>query len=108
MVEHICQNCKKIFKIHTNFINHTEKRKKPCVPILENNVDFMGTMPLIKKHVVPIVNIVENIDVLEENIVKNEKKILVNRTCDYCEKVFTRGTHLRRHLTICKMKIKND
>ena len=36
MVEHMCQKCKKTFKIHTNFINHIKKRKTPCISIVKN------------------------------------------------------------------------
>jgi hypothetical protein len=96
MVEHECKNCKKIFKIHTNFINHTQKRKISCVP----NPQIIDNL----QNNLKIVNIDDNI----EKKIKNENKILLNRTCNYCEKLFTRTINMKRHLNICKMKIKND
>ena len=104
MVEHMCQICKKVFKIHTNFINHTQKRKTPCVLIVKNTIVEPKTLPIIALKM----PIIDNIDVPDHNNLIEEKNILKNRTCDYCEKIFTRGTHMRRHLNICKMKIKND
>jgi hypothetical protein len=114
MVEHVCQNCKKTFKIHTNFINHTQKRKTPCIPIVQNIIDEQKILPQNNPDcpflpiIEPVLPIIKNIDVPDNNILIEEKKLLINRTCNYCEKIFTRGTHMRRHLNICKMKIKND
>ena len=104
MVEYICQNCNKTFKIHTNFINHTQKRKNPCMPIVKNITIKNNNLPIVDTNLPNI----DNIIVPDNNFVKNENKLLENRTCNYCEKIFTRGTHTRRHLNICKMKIKND
>ena len=36
MVKHMCQNCKKTFKIDRNFINHTQKRNTPCASTVKN------------------------------------------------------------------------
>jgi hypothetical protein len=69
MVEHMCQICKKILKIHTNFINHTQKRKIPCVPIQQNIVNQKENLPFVA----PVLPIVDKDD-KDDNNLKNEKK----------------------------------
>ena len=49
MVEHMCNNCKKTFKNHTNFINHTQKRKTPCVSIVKNITVEKNNLPIDNK-----------------------------------------------------------
>ena len=45
MVEYNCPICNKTFKQKCHFINHTEKKKKLCKPILTKNSQKILKIP---------------------------------------------------------------
>ena len=130
MVLHTCIKCLKVFDKKSNFIMHTEHRKRPCknthelvaptlhldqktAPTLvilapemtkklniENNIEKPGLM-IIENKIIPDVDIVQK---LEENVKNN-----CENNCNFCKKTFVRLYGLNRHLTRCNIKkIKDD
>ena len=87
MVEYSCPTCK-IFKQNT-FIAHTKHKKKPCLPLNDNENLVTHKSP------------------------QNPPKIPINppekNICMYCNKKYTRSDHLKRHIrNNCKEKKKLD
>ena len=106
MVNYICQLCKKNFNKKSNYIDHIENKKKPCI-------DIKANIPLITSNIPPstsnITQINSNKIVNKElnkisNIINN--KILVqNYRCNFCDKTFSRIDNFKRHLIErCKVR----
>ena len=47
-------------------------------------------------------------ETIDDNRSEKEKKIIDNKTCQYCNKTFTRTTGLKKHLITCKEKKKKE
>jgi hypothetical protein len=84
MVNYVCKNCLKEFKQKCHYIDHTEKRKKPCQ---QNNEIIQNYSKLSKTN---------------EILSKNEE--ILNK-CNYCTKVFSNIYNLKKHQNgHCKVK----
>jgi hypothetical protein len=89
MVEYTCPICNKNFKQKCHFINHTEKKKKPCNPIL-TKINLVPQKSPKNPPKIP----------QKSPLISNDKNI-----CMYCFKKYTRTDHLKRHLLKnCKIK----
>ena len=105
MIYYQCKICDKKFNQKCHYINHTEKRKKPCLKQESNNDSL-----IIKKNDLiqnPPINIIlplnnENID---NETIHNETEI----KCKYCFNTFSRNPNLNKHLkNSCKVKKQQD
>jgi hypothetical protein len=91
MSKYICPNCNYDFKQKSHYVNHTEKKKKPCNP---NN----------KKLPEPT-NFNEKLPILPEI---NEIIININNMCTFCNKTYSDKYKLARHQTTCKKKKESE
>jgi hypothetical protein len=89
MVNYTCEKCNKEFSKKCHYLTHINK-KRPC----EININTPDFTPVIQQ-IPPIIN----------NLGINDKNI-----CLYCNAIFTRKDHLKRHIEErCKVKkIKED
>jgi len=89
MKEYICENCDKKFDRKSNWLVHTQNKKKPCVKI--DNNDY------ITADIIPKINLGGNLGV---NLGGNLGVNLVNNKagCQYCLKIFSRPDSLKRHI----------
>lgn len=88
MVIYICNNCKKEFSKKSNFITHTENKKRPC-NIKINNDNLLNPFKTSQ-------NINKMFDIINKQDIK---------MCDFCDSTFTRADNLKRHLKLfCKSK----
>jgi DNA-directed RNA polymerase subunit RPC12/RpoP len=98
MVIYICDKCKKEFTKKSNFISHTENKKRPCTIIIlsDEKEDFVNphkTSFLSLKNDTTISNLIDK----NQHIEKTE--------CEYCGSFFTRFDNLKRHIKyFCKSK----
>ena len=98
MVIYICENCKKEFNKKSNYINHIENKKKPC---LQQKLILHQKTPKCTNNIVKYteksVFSIQNIKQKEYN---NKDYI-----CNFCKTSFTRSTTLKRHLLErCKIR----
>ena len=92
MVKYICPKCNKEFNKKSNYVEHTENKKRPC-----NNSDLL--VPPKSTSFPP--NSTDLIDIL----IKEPVASINNNVCIYCEKIFARTDSLQRHLNgRCKSK----
>jgi len=97
MVNYNCPNCNKEFKKKSNFIDHVERKKKPCIAYkAEFAPDCTNSAPISTK-LAP--------ECTKSNI-KNDN-IKSNYMCNFCNLIFTRSTTLKRHL-IDRCKIRKE
>jgi hypothetical protein len=96
MVIYTCQTCNKEFNKKSNFISHTENKKKPCAPFVKINQN----LPKLTKINQKSQNLAQKISKSENNDVSN-----ISNYCNYCNKIFTNIYTLKRHLdNRCKVK----
>ena len=92
MVNFICPKCNKEFNKKSNYVDHTENKKKPC-----DKSDLL--VPPKSSNPPPISS--DFIDILIKEPEANNN----NCVCTYCDKMFTRIDNLQRHLNgRCKSK----
>ncbi len=95
MVLYTCENCQKQFNKKCNYIDHVEKKKKPC-------------QPNIPKYSEPFQNIPKKSEIDSISSSSSEKISNINE-CDYCKKIFSTGFNLNKHLkNSCKIKKQKD
>ena len=102
MVEYTCNNCLKKFINKTDFSRHLN-RKYPCKKILNiNNGHDVITIPNSDKN--------SNNDsqriITESQRITNKLEInkIVKHQCNYCDKLFSTNSNLRRHERLyCKV-----
>ncbi len=95
MVLYTCEICLKQFNKKSNFIDHTENKKKPCKP----NPPILHQEP-------PILH--QNTPVIQENYLE-DTNTNTNNTCLYCGSSFSRKDTLKRHINSrCKIKKQKD
>jgi hypothetical protein len=94
MVNYTCPICYRVFSQKCHYINHTEKKKKPCVQNEYKNAQNEQKIAQKTKN--------NNILVKNDNIlVKNDDKFI----CNYCDISFTIKSSLARHIKkFCKVK----
>jgi hypothetical protein len=90
MVTYTCQTCFKTFKQKSHYIDHIEKRKKPCKQqYIENSQNSQNSQKILT-------NICE---------ITNSQKNLGNFECKFCFKTFSNIYNLKRHCDdFCKVK----
>ena len=100
MVVYICENCKKEFNKKSNYINHIENKKKPC---LQQKLNLHQKTP---KCTEKSPKCTEKIYILDSNNdVKEYKEMNKGYICNFCKISFTRSTTLKRHLLErCKIR----
>ena len=106
MVNYKCLTCEKEFNQKCHFIEHTEKRKKPCevkIKKTEKILDIPINFEIFK-------NIPKNSEIVENNsnfnIINTE---INNNICKYCLKNFSTTFNLNKHLkNSCKVKKLNE
>ena len=86
MVLYTCKICFKNFKQKGHFIDHTEHRKKPCQPIIN---DILLSPPTIfKLNEKNIKNAPEKIELNIYKLTNIEQEIKIFQ-CEMCQSVFT-------------------
>ena len=101
MVVYICETCKKEFNKKSNYLNHIENKKKPC---LHNKLILHQKTPKCTKNAPKCteksVFSIQNIKQTEYNDTNKDDYI-----CNFCKTSFTRSTTLKRHLLErCKIR----
>ena len=104
MKEYNCDKCGKKFSQKSNWVQHTQERKKPCV---KKEINLKEIIKGVKEDKIKEeeikeekINKINNINVLDKvNIDEchqnnNKKKFC----CQYCLKLFTRTDNLKRHI----------
>lgn len=109
MVEYECKKCGKIFKQKCHYIDHTEKKKKPCDK--ENTELFVHTNPhkITENTQNPhkIIENTQNIHIIKSDTINDENN--KNKySCSKCNKVFSRNDSLKRHINKYCKKIDVD
>ncbi len=106
MVNYTCNNCNKTFTRKSDFIYHTEKKKKPC----KLNTDVDPHKPAQVPH--KTAQIVEKNDKLKntsDSDSNNHSDTEIKHICTFCKDQFTRQDSLKRHIDkYCKVKKKED
>ncbi len=106
MVNYTCNNCNKTFTRKSDFIYHTEKKKKPCRP----NTDLDPHKPAQVPH--KTAQIAEKNDKLKntsDSDSNNHSDTEIKHICTFCKDQFTRQDSLKRHTDkYCKVKKKED
>jgi hypothetical protein len=107
MVVYICKNCKKEFNKKSNYINHIENKKKPC--LRQTFIVHQKTPKCTEKtpkctektpKCTEKINTFYNLTILKEQEETNKGYI-----CNFCKTSFTRSTTLKRHLLErCKIR----
>ena len=98
MVKYICNICNKEFSKKSNFLYHTQIKKKPCKNKIINNTQITP----INTQITP-----NNIIIFKKEKQNNiDNNIIMKRNCcNYCGIIFSRKDALTRHLkNICKIK----
>ncbi len=105
MVQYTCPNCFKEFKKKSNFLDHTENKKKPCKPnitniTIEHQEDTETHQENTKTH-----QNTPNISESDEKPFDIGKMQFDKNTCRFCYKSFANSFSLNRHLKDrCKVK----
>jgi len=129
MKEYYCNKCKKKFSQKSNWIQHTQERKKPCIKnqfklgvreeweeknkneIKKNNKSDNESE---NKTEIKIYNKSDNESENKTEIKKNNKNdnksnkiysVIKKFCCQYCLKLFTRSDNLKRHINNIKCEI---
>ncbi len=104
MVIYTCPTCNKEFNRKCNFIDHTENKKKPCKP---KNPKYSEIFPTIPKH---SKNPNSNEDSeIKESFINKDNKDNKDNICEYCDKKFSTGFNLNKHIKYnCKIKKSQD
>ncbi len=101
MVKYSCPICNKEFKQKQHYIEHTQYKKKPCIPNI-NNIKNPVQNPLVNTENKILLHNPKN---LQENNFKNEIIVTNNLCCSYCKYIFKRKDALKRHINkSCKIK----
>lgn len=121
MVKYKCKNCNKDFDQKCHWINHTEKRKKLCIPICIEIQKNPEQSPEIQKNPEQSLEIQKNIiqsfnnDIPIQNVlieVNSDENINIDKsipTCPYCANTFYQSSNLNKHLrSSCKIKKQQD
>ncbi len=118
MSKYVCPDCNKDFKQKINFINHTEKKKKPCketinLPItktieksiIDNKNKIPSQIPSFSSQNPSFSSQSPSFSSQNPSQIKNNKNTDVIYTCDYCDNLFNRSDNLKRHIEkFCKNK----
>jgi len=117
MVVYICENCKKEFNKKSNYLNHIENKKKPCLQIklnmhqktpkcTENAPKCTENAPKFIENAPKFIKNELNFD--EKNNINSNLNSSDNKKgyiCNFCKISFTRSTTLKRHLLErCKIR----
>ncbi len=96
MVKYTCPTCKKEFNKKDSYVKHTEKRKNPCKPNI-SKLDIVSTQNHTKTAQIT-------------KFITDNNNNIQNKSCLYCDLVFTRKDTLKRHIDkFCKVKkLKDD
>jgi hypothetical protein len=102
MIDYTCNNCSKKFKNKTDFIRHLN-RKFPCKKILYIKTD--QDVNTISSSIKNGINESQRIISESQRITKNsEINKIVKHECNYCNKIFSTNSNLRRHERLyCKV-----
>jgi len=116
MVNYICPKCNKDFNKKSNYLEHTENKKKPC-----DRSDFLvppnsakappESAKKIQKPLEDALEYSKTIDVMNiiDILIKEPKPKSNDFMCMYCDKIFTRSDSLKKHLNgRCKSKENYD
>ncbi len=102
MVIYTCPTCNKEFNKKSNFIEHTQLKKKPCRSIIQEPPRNHQEPP--RNHQEPPRNHQEFQELLEKNT-EPDNQITKSNTCIHCGLTFTRKDALKRHIDLrCKAK----
>ena len=91
MVTYMCQQCNKVFKQKSHYINHVENKKYPCVYEPQNNSQNPQNNSQIPQNnsQIPQNNSQipqNNSNILNNNIIKDHNDDKNYIYCDYCNK----------------------
>ena len=97
MVNYICPFCKKNFNKKSNYVDHIENKKKPCKEI---KADFTPNSSKIPPNP-------SNNPPNSSNNSLNNKILIQNYRCNFCDKTFSRIDNFKRHL-IDRCKVRKE
>jgi hypothetical protein len=104
MSKYICPNCNHDFKQKSNYIDHIQNKKKPCVKQSQN---FTKNEEISQNFTFPVNN-----EIMNDNINNDVNENTNENACEYCKNSYKNKFTLTRHLTTCKAKkeheIKNE
>ncbi len=95
MVIYTCPTCNKEFNKKSNFIEHTQHKKKPCQAIAPKAPEMLQDAPISSKNPPDREEIID--EILEDKSVFN---------CEYCNQIFSKKFNLNRHLNENRCKVK--
>ncbi len=102
MKEYECGKCGKKFSQKSNWVQHTQERKKSCVKSKNNFKEDVGVKEEIKEELGVKEEIkVKNKEEIENKVISENKKIC----CRFCLKSFTRSDNLKRHINNEKCEV---
>ena len=97
MVSYFCINCKKEFNKKSNYLNHIQNKKKPClIQKLNSHQNAQFCTEKTPKSTEKTLVLISNTEQKEYNDINNN--INNNYICNFCNTSFTRSTTLKRHL----------
>jgi len=110
MVIYVCPTCKKEFNKKSNYVKHTENKKKSCIQdkiIVPQNSTISPQNPTISSQ--NSTNLLSQSTNIIDLLIKEPEPKNNECICMYCEKTFARIDSLQRHLNgTCKSKNNYD
>ncbi len=109
MLKFKCQTCYKEFSKKDHLIYHTEKRKKPCQPLVQKNAENCSEL-LKNAQIVQPVQVVQPVQPVQstqpdQDKLKMQENVSEENFCKFCGLYFKRKDSISRHLRLnCKVK----
>ena len=101
MVNYVCEQCNKNFDKKSNFITHTQNKKRPCSTIKIDNIQQIDI--ILPKNTEILTK--DNFNIIDDSIETKTLNLTNKHTCMYCNTTFTQKVSLNRHLKDrCKSK----